>query len=208
MKKINLLVLLASVLLLTSCINPGAKDTPLSPDNNQNTPPPVGSTASAMASVIQPTVFSEETTAALSTFGDDALFFDYTAEETLQTITITLWMYEEGQWVSKGDLSGTADSRGRIAFRLTETGLDFVAFISGGRASSNIPVIYPTLPETVMHAMYRLNNQTEIVPGTEIPLWVKVSTEENGISVNGDFRSLNCAAGIAVTATFSNKQPD
>lgn len=59
---------------------------------------------------------------------------------------------------------------------------------------------------TAQQISNKISDPTDIVFDKEIPLWVKIGNNENGISIPTDFRSSNCTAGIAVTVTFSSKE--
>ena len=52
----------------------------------------------------------------------------------------------------------------------------------------------------------QLSDPREIVCGEEIPLWMKTSSDSTAVGgvTLGDFRSIDCTAGLAVTVTFSD----
>ncbi|WP_162273103.1 hypothetical protein, partial [Merdimmobilis hominis] len=56
----------------------------------------------------------------------------------------------------------------------------------------------------------RLSNPTPIAAGKEIPLWLRLGTDQNGLSVvlSENFREVDCNAGLAVTVTFSEEAAD
>ena len=61
-----------------------------------------------------------------------------------------------------------------------------------------------------MTGQSRLSNPTPITSGKEIPLWLRLGTDQNGLSVvlSENFREVDCNAGLAVTVTFSEEAAD
>lgn len=158
------------------------------------------------AAVIEPTEFSEETKKVLELFDDEMMFFDYTVDESIKSSTISVWVYEDGKWLNKGDSSGNIDKAdNQIAFRLTDNGYELFTIDEKGYVKYASPDIYSGFSETTQQTSNRLSNSTDIVLNTEMPLWVKIGNSESRISIDKDFRNSNCTAGIAVTVTFSDK---
>ena len=156
--------------------------------------------------IIKPSEFSEETQKVLELFDDDILFFDYTVDKTIKSSTISVWFYEDGEWLNKGGSSGNIDKlNNQVAFRFTDTGYELWTIDENGHVKYTSPDIYTGFSETKQQASTRLNSSTEIALNTEIPLWIKIGNNENGISISKDFRDSNCTAGVAVTVTFSDK---
>lgn len=52
--------------------------------------------------VIKESEFSEETQEVLKIIDEEMAFFDYTIDETVKSISIDIWIYENGQWINSG----------------------------------------------------------------------------------------------------------
>lgn len=157
------------------------------------------------SAIIKPSEFSEETQKVLELF-DDIMFYDYTADETIKSYTINMWVYEDGEWINEINSSGNTDKLdNQIAFRFTDTGYELFTIDENGHVKHTSPDIYNGFSDTRQQASTSLSESTEIVLNTEIPLWVKIGNNEDTISISKDFRDSICTAGVAVTVTFSDK---
>lgn len=158
------------------------------------------------APMIKPTEFSAETKKVLALFEDDTMFFDFTVDDTIKSSTVTIWYYENGEWVNKGNSSGNIDKAGnQIAFRFTDSGYELFTIDESGHIKYTSPNPYTGFEATTQRLSTRLEDKTEIVVGTEIPLWVKLGNNSGEISIKEDFRTSDCTAGVAVTITFSGE---
>lgn len=157
--------------------------------------------------IIKPSKFSEETKRVLDLFDEDIKFFDFTVDETVKSSTIDVWHYENNLWVNKGGTSGNIDKTDhQIAIQITENGYNIFTIDEGGHMKYSAPEINIDFENTKQQLSNKITHPTHIIVGEEIPLWVKIGNNQNGISIPTDFRSSNCTAGIAFTVTFSNKE--
>ena len=179
-------ILLLTALILTGC---GA---------GENAGKPAGKTMT-----VHPTVFSEETRKVLDVLDDEVMFFTYTTDETVQSMALDIWFYEDGEWVSAGAVKGEqAAVEQDVVLRVKDTEIDIIHIQENGQSKYTFPVTveFATAQMTVED---RLQFTEDIVPGKEIVLYSKVSTDDTAIRSETDFREMDCTAGMAVTLTFS-----
>ena len=164
------------------------------------------------ASAIRPAVFSEDAQAVLELLNgtEEALiFFDYTVEEPVRSVSTEVWKYEDGGWKQSGHVFGNIEpGEYRMGFRLTSSGYEIFDISETGH---NTYTYRDTVDFGGCAATFgtQLGDSREIVCGEEIPLWLK--TGSSGGSIAGDpedFRSIDCTAGLAVTITFSDTPID
>ena len=179
-------VFLLAGLLLTGC---GAKEF-------------VG-TETVKPMTIRPTVFSEETQRVLDILDDEVMFFTYATDETVQSMALDIWFYEDGEWNNAGAVKGGQESVTQdIVLRIKDTEIDVIQVHEYGQSKYTYPV---TMEFTAaqMTVEDRLQITEDIVVGEEIVLYSKVSTDDTSIRSETDFRDMDCTAGMAVTVTFS-----
>ncbi len=154
---------------------------------------------------IVPTAFSNETTAVLSLIDSEMEFFDFSVNESVQSVDYSLWVFNGEVWEdfggSYGDMSDTAEM---IALNMQDDSFELFSIDENGHTSVYYPSVEVDFSDMSMTVQGWLDNPTEIMPGEEILLYHKYGTNENSISTNDtDFRSVDCEVGVAVTVTFS-----
>ena len=163
--------------------------------------------AAGTSMTISPSAFSEETEdviALLKGKDENIMFFDYAVDDTVNYVTIDIWVHENGEWVDGGNTSGPLGaSEERIGLRFREDGYDIYA---GGICSYDAEMSYGGFSDTKGWGAYQLSDTTENRVNEEIPLWVKIGDDGNGVSVSKNFREVDCQAGIAATITFSDEE--
>ena len=161
---------------------------------------------------IRPAAFSEDAQALLGLLNDteEALvFFDYTVEEPIRSVSTEVWKYVDGSWERSGHVFGNIEpGEYRMGFRLTPSSYEIFDISETGH---NTYTYQDSLDLDGCAATFstQLGDSQEIVCGEEIPLWLK--TGSAGGSIAGsleDFRSIDCTAGLAVTVTFSDTPID
>ena len=157
----------------------------------------------AESMTIRPTVFSEETRRVLDILDDEVMFFTYATDETVRSMVLDIWFYENGEWVSAGAVKGEqAAVEQDIVLRVKNTELDVIQVHDNGQSRYTFPV---TMEFTAaqMTVEDRLMVTEDIVIGEEIVLFSKVSTDDTSIRRSEvDFRDMDCTAGMAVTLKF------
>ena len=164
------------------------------------------------APAIRPTVFSQDAQDLLDVLGgDDTLaFFDYTVEAPIRSISTEVWKYEDGSWKQYGHVFGNIDpGEYRMGFRLTPSGYEIFDISDTGHNTYTYhdPIDFDGSGATIST---QLGDPREIVCGEEIPLWMKTSSDSSAVGsvTPGDFRSIDCTAGLALTVTFSDMPID
>lgn len=186
MKFIKILPVVLAFVMLTGCGTAG------------NTAQPTGEPMT-----IYPTVFSEETKKVLDILDDEVMFFTYVTDETVRSVNVEIWFYENGEWTSAGNVKGNEGIVQRdIVLRVKDTEIDLIQVSDTGQSKYTFPVTQD-FSGTQMAVEGRLQNLETIVPEEEIVLYYKVATEENAIRSEADFREMPCSAGMALTVTFS-----
>ena len=152
---------------------------------------------------IYPTEFSAETKKVLDILDDEVMFFTYVTDDSVKSVDLQIWFYENGEWISAGNVKGNKEMTERdIVLRVKESEIDLIQVSETGQSKYTFPV---TLDFSVSGMMVeeRLQNTEPIVLEEEIVLYYKVGTEENAIRSETDFRELPCSTGMALTITFS-----
>ena len=164
------------------------------------------------APTIRPAVFSQDAQDLLDVLGgDDTLaLFDYTVEEPIRSVSTEVWKYEDGSGKRYGHVVGNiGPGKYRMGFRLTSSGYEIFDISDTGHNTYTYqdPIDFDGSGATIST---QLGDPREIICGEEIPLWMKTSSDScavGGVTL-GDFRSIDCAAGLAVTVTFSDAPTD
>ena len=158
--------------------------------------------------VISESSFSEETQEVLKILDDELIFFDYRVDDTVKSASVGLWMYENGTWVSQGQVIGDLNAKDcRIAVRINENSCDIFHVEESGHTKSHY-VCAADFSGSKLVANTRLASPTPIQLNQEIALWVRLGTDQNTMAAGNaqNFREAACNAGIAVTITFSNQE--
>lgn len=189
MKKVLAIFLILITLSLSACTSPA----------NQNT------------MSIRPSQFSKETQEVMKIFDDEVIFFDCNLNESVKYFSINLWAYQDGKWVSKGNTSGGIELLdNRIALRLMDNHFDLYTIDESGYCKYSADDIGTDFSVSTSILSKKITNPVPIELNIEIPLWVKIGTDKHGISLGEayDFRNADCNSGVALTVTFSDKQPE
>ena len=189
MKRLIIPLCLLLVLLLGGC--------------GQEIPEPAGPT-------IEPAQFSKETQEMLDVIGD-IYFFDYTVDESIKAMSMDVWTYEDGEWVSHGLIYGEREpSEYGVGIGIdVETGaLDIYSSENDGYVKF---ASYPSAFEINLDntpgwgwGSGTLSIPTAIEPGKEIVLWQRFGYEDGIFETSDldDFRAADVDAGVAITITF------
>ncbi len=155
---------------------------------------------------IKPSEFSDETNQILNLIDDEMAFFDYNIDETIKSISVELWMYENNTWQSIGKIYGNTDSNsGRLAIRINDASYDIFEIDENGHTKSSYESTVDFEKSNAITGT-RLSNKTKIETDKEITLWTKLGSDDTSmISSSADFRHSECDTGLAVTVMFSDK---
>lgn len=185
MKKLFAMMLFAAI-TLTACIS--------APPNGMS---------------IKPSEFSEETKKVLEVFDDEIQFFDISLEETAKSHTMSVWLYQDGEWIESGGTTGGIDFlNGQIAIRLTDSSYDLYVIDESGHIKYSCPVLETEFENSTAIGGSKIDKVTTLELNKETPIWVKIGTDKNSMRVmdmTEDFRNTECNAGIAITLTISDK---
>lgn len=161
---------------------------------------------------IRPAVFSEDAQALLELLNgkEEALvFFDYTVEAPIQSVSTEVWKYEDGTWNQSGHVFGNIEpGEYSMGFRFTPSGYEIFDISDTGH---NTYTYQDSVDLDGCAATFstQLGDSQEIVCGEEIPLLLKAGSASGSIAGSlEDFRSIDCSAGLAVTVTFSDTPID
>ena len=187
----------AAVLLLSAC---GGKQ-------NEEKEDPNKSSSAATMSIVQ-TRFSQETEDVLKLLEVKGGFFDFSVDSSISGYTMNVWVLNNGEWVSNGEISGKIENKqGQIGVQLLEDGCNF--FQLDGSGHTKYAVKYDThLKEcsaTGKMSLAAADQVTVIEPGKEQFLFIELGWKDAAAQtvLNEDFRSSNCGAGVAATITFT-----
>lgn len=159
--------------------------------------------------VIKPSEFSEETQEVVKILDDEIAFFDYSVDETIKSMSVDIWIYENGEWVNGGNTLGNLKRRdGRIAVRINDASYDIFDMNEDGHVKMSYKSIVD-FQKSQTQTGSRLSNAEKIEAGTEISLWVRLGFDAGKEIRSGggrDFRKSDCDSGLAVTVTFSAEE--
>lgn len=151
---------------------------------------------------IRPAVFSEETQKVLDILDDEVMFFTYATDETVQSMALDIWVYEDGEWNSTGTVKGGQEAVEQdIVLRVKDTEMDIIQVHEYGQSKYTYPVEVD-FSAGEMSVEDRLLITEDIVVGEEIVLYSRVSTDDTSIRSGSGFREMDCTAGMAVTVKF------
>lgn len=158
---------------------------------------------------IKPSEFSEETLEVLDLIDDEMQFFDISLDETVNSYTVAVWVYRNGKWHEDGKTYGEADfDDRRIAINLTTDAYELYMIGDTGHTSYGYPTLETDFVNSIGIGSSRIDREIPLELNKETPIWVKIGTEKNSMSVSDiteDFRNNDCNAGIAITLTVSDE---
>lgn len=158
---------------------------------------------------IKPSEFSEETLKVLDLFDDELQFFNVKLNKTVKSYTMSVWVYRDGEWHEDGKTTGKIDFlSNQIAIKLTDNSYDLFVVDDSGHIKYSYPVLETDFENSMGIGGSRVDREIPIELNKEMPIWVKIGTDKNSMSVTDiteDFRNSDCNAGIAITLTVSDK---
>jgi len=138
-------------------------------------------------------------------------FFDYHVDKSIQSLSIDLWHFENGEWVCLGQNIGNLRERsGRIGVRMNAEGCDIYLVDGDYHDAVHFPDVESFESALAVFGI-RLSLSTPVVAGQEIELRSKVGINNAGsdmLPAFESFRTSNCDSGLAVTVTFSTESVD
>lgn len=157
---------------------------------------------------IKPSEFSKETKKVLEVFDDEVRFFNLSLDETAKSQTISVWVFRDGKWNEDGLTTGKIEAlHSQIAIRLTNHSYDLYVLDKSGHVKYSYPALETDFENSMGIGGTIIDRTTTIELNKEIPIWVKVGTDQNSMRVTDiteDFRNSDCTAGIAITLTISD----
>ena len=159
---------------------------------------------------IKPRQLSQETREVLEIFEDEVQFYTISWDDTAKYEKLSVWICRDGRWQEEGQITGEmALFSGQIAVRLTQTSCDVYVMDESGHTKYSYPLSGTEFTSSMLTGAARIEEETPIQLGQEVPIWVKVGTEESAIrtvDLSGEFRELDCDGGLAVTLTISDRE--
>lgn len=186
MKKITVVLLLLSLMGLSGC--------------------------GAVKNEVVPTEFSKETQKVLQIFQNEAVFFDYTVDESIKAMSLDCWVCQDGQWQKNGKSYGNIDkenAKKQMALKLNELSAEVFDISDNGYVSSKFNLSEELDFKDHAWMSSKLSNTIEITPGQEIVLWAKLGyldDETPGTFSLQSFRDDYCDKGIVFTVTFYDEE--
>ncbi len=160
---------------------------------------------------IKPSEFSQETLKVLEILDDELQFFDINLNETAKSYSMSIWVYRDGEWQEDGKTYGNIDMlESQIAINLSKTKYELFSINENGHTSSSY-IIDSDFENSIGTTSKRLDSEIIIEIDKEIPLWVKIGTESNSMSIlplTEDFRDNECNEGVAITLTVFDEEID
>ena len=158
---------------------------------------------------IKPSEFTKETREVLGLFDDEVQFFDIVLDETAKSETITVWVYQDGEWTESGKTAGPVDAlERRIAIRLTENSYEMYSMDESGHVKYTYPELNVSFDNSVAIIGSMVEGETQLVLNEETPIWMKIGSETSSMenyNVTEDFRMMGCNAGVVITLTVSDE---
>lgn len=189
-------ILLSLAMLLTGC---GKKEEVVA----DVTPAP---TVDPHMMTIRPAEFSEETQQILDILENEVVFFDYSVDESIKSVSVELWTNEGDGWTSLGRSLGDVEpGAGRIGVKLSGKNYELYTMGESGHSKTSYDGLsgLESMPSILGS---RLSESMDITADTEIELWMRIGVSSSAsFSTFSNFRSASCDAGVAATITFSSK---
>ncbi len=160
---------------------------------------------------ITPSKFSDETEAILNVIGgDDLQFFDISLDETAKSYEIIAYLCTDSSWQESGKImGGVEDSNFQIAIEVTDTSFTIYSIDDNGHSKSHYPDIGIDFSSVLANGGAKLEVETDIVLNEEIPLLIKIGTDESSMAIydiNELFQVYDYEIGVAFTLKVSDKE--
>ena len=200
MKKILILLLCGFMMIGCSQTNNN--------ENEQNNPVSVDENNEKMT--IKPAEFSsEETYALFKLFEYEMAIFDISINDSVKSFIVTVWFNQDGEWQERQKTYGSTEYFGnRYAVRYVESSLHLYSIDDDGYTRTGFTELNTDHDDASCRVWRKLDYEETIELNKEIPLFIYVAKEETFYETSemyGDFRNIDCLAGIAVTITFSDE---
>ncbi|MGI6028926.1 MAG: hypothetical protein ACOX81_05920 [Candidatus Heteroscillospira sp.] len=162
---------------------------------------------------IAPSEFSEETEDVLKLFSSELQFYDLSFDDSVQSFSMDIWLYEDGEWVDAGGTHGGRDFLPeRFALRMLDTSCDiYIIDDDGSFTKGSFPLTAIDPGESFALSSWHPDAKTELELNQETALWVKRWLKGSSMEASYSetpFRDAPCDAGIAVTLTLSDQPAD
>ncbi len=170
----------------------------------------VACSASAASMNISPAQFSEETESILNVVGGgDLEFFDISLDESAKSYEIIAYVCTNGVWSESGKVMGAVqESDFQIGVEITNNSFTYYKIDDSGHTKSHYPDLAIDFSNVLATGGTKLQGETAIVLNEEIPLYIKIGTDDNGIpiyDINEGFEVYDSEIGIAITIKVSDK---
>ncbi len=163
---------------------------------------------------ISPAELDNQAQNVADSFAGDTNLFRYTVNDSIETLSMTVWHYEDGAWENcgVGEMPITKVRSGGIGIAVS--GKRFRTVFCDANWKQNASTLTELdfnstkeMAACASEAEYSMSKEQEITANQEILLWAKIGGEESELN-STDFRKSKCEAGVAVTATFKAAQTD
>lgn len=170
-----------------------------------------GGTASVKTMEVAPAKFSKETKEVLDLFENEITFLDYKVDETVKSILIQIWTYENGEWKQGPAAYDDVHSKqGRLALNITEYEYNIHWMKDSGHSKIGCPASVDF--KGLSTASGFLDDTNKIELNKEIILWSCIGSGGNNelYLIKDNFRENtgDYDAGIVATILFSDKSAD
>ncbi len=164
----------------------------------------VGCSANAASMSVTPSQFSEETEAVLDVIGgDDLEFFDISLDESAKSFEVIAYSCIDGVWSEAGKIMGDVEeSDFQIAIEISNSSYTYYKIDESGHTKSHYPDLGIDFSSVLANGGTKLQSETAIVLNEEIPLYIKIGTDDNGIpiyDISDGFEVYDSEIGIAFT---------
>lgn len=141
-----------------------------------------------------------------------AKLFQYTVDDSVGAVNVTLWRYADGKWEAEAQGESPIDpaSTGGIGiqmsgkkFRVMYCDADWALNGSYAAGLGSNPLREADKYES--GELYSMLQTQEISADQELLLWASISGKQETKLDYSDFRKSKCDAGVAVTATFTKQ---
>ncbi len=157
---------------------------------------------------IKASELSEDAKKVVALFDGDLSFFDIKVDETVNSYSIEVWAYRDGEWHNDGIASGGIEFlTNQIAVNLTETFCETFYIDENGHSALSF-TLETDFSNSVATSIGKIDEEIPIELNKEVLIWLKIGTESGNVGVmdiTEDFRSIECDAGVAVTITVSDE---
>lgn len=198
MKKIlNKFIVVCSVIILSACAT--SQETKNENQTNQTT-------QEIKTTTLKPSDLSDETKTILQMFDDNVAFYDLTLDDTVQSYSMSLWVYKDNQWKEQFQSKDNLDKRNcQIGFSVIGDECYFMIIDGDKKIKVSSQLEKLEFDKNLGSYSQQIDSTVDVKIDQEVLLWIKCAHNSLSVRIPDNFREAECEEGFALTITLSDK---